>query len=195
MMPRATTMRALLVLIGGMLIVAGAILLISYFAKQQSAGEAAAPFPPQIALNPEVLAARAAVVYDPVAGRVLFSKNAGESLPLASLTKLMAAHAILSEHPDDILITISLEALRSEGDSGLRAGEVWGLHDLLILGLVASSNDAMAAAAGSVGGGVVEAMNRTATRLGLTETYFLNPTGLDLDPEVSGAYGSARDVA
>jgi len=53
----------------------------------------------------------------------------------------------------------------------------------------------MAAAVSSVGDNIVDAMNRTATRLGLTQTYFLNPTGLDLNPETSGAYGSARDVA
>lgn len=193
MIPRATLLTAIVVLIGGLFFLAGAIFLSSYFFKEQT--PAAVGFLSTIEISEGALAARAAIVYDPMAERVLFSKNAGTPLPLASLTKLMAAQAVLSEHPNDVLITISREALKSEGDSKLRLGEVWSLHDLLTLGLVASSNDAMAAAAESVGGTIVEAMNRTATRLGLTETYFLNPTGLDLDPETSGAYGSARDVA
>ncbi len=192
-MPRTAPTKALIALLSALFIIAAAILLISYFAERQIPEDA--QFPPQILLNPNILTARSAIVYDPVTSRVLFSKNESESLPLASLTKLMAAQAVLSEHPADISVTISQEALRSEGDSGLRAGEVWSLHDLLTFGLVASSNDAMAAAAGSVEGGIVDAMNRAAGRLGLTETYFLNPTGLDLDPETSGAYGSARDVA
>ena len=195
MMPRDALTKVFLFFIGGLLVLAGGMLLISFILNQQTASTPETPFPPEIRLDAEALTARAAIVYDPVTNRALFSKNANEPLPLASLTKLMAAQAVLLEHPSDILVTISQESLRSEGDSGVRAGEVWSLYDLLMLGLVASSNDAMAAATGSVEGGVVEAMNRATALLGLTETYFLNPTGLDLDLETSGAYGSAHDVA
>ncbi|OGC80539.1 hypothetical protein A2943_01360 [Candidatus Adlerbacteria bacterium RIFCSPLOWO2_01_FULL_51_16] len=193
MIPRHTAATALLVCIGIIFFCAAAIALFTFFVAQQASNEPG-QYPPQVTLSPEKLTARAAIIYDVIEKRTLFSKNASEPLPLASLTKLMAAEAVLAMHPADTLVVITSEALRSEGDSGLRAGEVWSLRDLLMLGLVASSNDAMAAAAGSAGN-VVEAMNAVAAHLGLTETYFLNPTGLDLDPETSGAYGSAHDVA
>jgi D-alanyl-D-alanine carboxypeptidase len=53
----------------------------------------------------------------------------------------------------------------------------------------------MAAAAGALGGNSLADMNRNASELGLTHTYFLNPTGLDIDKQTSGAYGSAYDIA
>lgn len=151
--------------------------------------------PSPLSLSEEKLLAKAALVYDPKSNTVLFAKNGDEPLPLASLTKLMAAEAILAFQDENMLVTIKPQDLRPEGDSGLRAGETWRIGDLLILGLVSSSNDAMAAAAASVDGNIMNEMNRSASRLGLSRTYFFNPTGLDLDLEISGAYGSARDVA
>jgi D-alanyl-D-alanine carboxypeptidase len=74
-------------------------------------------------------------------------------------------------------------------------GDVLKIGDLIKIGLAASSNYAMAAAAGSLGSNYVADMNRDATQLGLTHTYFLNPTGLDINKETSGAYGSAYDIA
>jgi D-alanyl-D-alanine carboxypeptidase (penicillin-binding protein 5/6) len=153
------------------------------------------PFPQVRNTLAEELNARAAVLYDPVTGRILFAKNADMPLPLASLTKLMAAHAVLGSTPTDARISISTSDLAPEGDSGLRAGDTLALGDLIGLGLVASSNDAMAAAAATLGTRYVSIMNETANSLGLTHTYFLNPTGLDLSSDTSGAYGSARDVA
>lgn len=150
---------------------------------------------PPLSLSGEVLLAKAAVVYDPGNGTVLFAKNSDEPLPLASLTKLMAAETVLALQDENIFVTITPQDLRPEGDSGLRVGDAWRIGDLLTLGLVSSSNDAMAAAAASVGSNIMNEMNRSAGRLGLSRTYFFNPTGLDLDLEISGAYGSARDVA
>lgn len=151
--------------------------------------------PAPFSLSGDALLAKAAIVYDPRSGTVLFAKNSDEPLPLASLTKLMAAEAILALQDENMLVTIQPDDLRPEGDSGLRVGDAWRIGDLLTLGLVSSSNDAMAAAAASVGSNIMNEMNRSASRLGLSRTYFFNPTGLDLDPEISGAYGSAQDVA
>lgn len=153
------------------------------------------PFPPLLSINPDALTAHAVALYDPSSGRMLFSKNLNEPLPLASLTKVMAAETVLANLPPELSVIITPEALLPEGDSGLRVGESWSLRDLLLYGLVASSNDAMAAAVGSLGKGAMDTINREASRLGLTQTYFLNPTGLDHNTEISGAYGSARDVA
>jgi serine-type D-Ala-D-Ala carboxypeptidase (penicillin-binding protein 5/6) len=172
-----------------------ALWLVSRPAPEQGAAVATEPFPPSLALNPDALTARAAALYDPATGRMLFAKNISEPLPLASLTKVMAAETVLAHVPPDLSVIITAEALAPEGDSGLQLGESWQLKDLLLYGLVASSNDAMAAAVGALGQGAIDTMNREAGRLGLTDTYFLNPTGLDHNTEISGAYGSARDVA
>ncbi len=161
------------------------------------------------------LTAKAVYVYDLAAKRELFSQNGDAQLPLASLTKIMMAVTTLSLLPDSTIVIINPEFLKSEGDSGLYGNERWRLKDLLDLTLLESSNDganAIAARAGQVGavaGAAAEgnppydfgreqfvyAMNKKALELGLAQTYFLNPTGLDENESVSGAYGSARDVA
>lgn len=141
------------------------------------------------------LSAKAAVVYDPTTKKILFEKNPHMQLPLASLTKLMTADAVLSLSSDTSEVTFTADDLKPDGDWGFSPGEAWKLRDLLTFGLVASSNDAMAAAAAAAPGNVISHMNARAIQLGLSETYFSNSTGLDLDAEVAGAYGSARDMA
>jgi D-alanyl-D-alanine carboxypeptidase len=152
-------------------------------------------FPAPLTLSTSKITARAAIVYDPRNGRVLFAKNEEEPLPLASLTKLMTAQTVLTLKNEDESVTIGIRDLSPEGDWGLIPGTTWRLGDLLAFGLVASANDAMAAAAAASSGRFIDEMNRAAGDLGLTQTYFLNPTGLDVDPETAGAYGSAYDVA
>jgi D-alanyl-D-alanine carboxypeptidase (penicillin-binding protein 5/6) len=141
------------------------------------------------------LVAKAAIVYDPVSGAVLFAKNSRESLPLASLTKLMSAEAVLARSNEQKRVTVSDSALRPEGDWGFLPGDNWSVGELLRFGLVASSNDAMAAAASTLGVDPGSVMNTEAGELGLSQSYFLNPTGLDEDPKTAGGYGSAYDVA
>lgn len=152
-------------------------------------------YPTPTNLSPNAIEAKAAIVFDPRTQQILFAKNTESSLPLASLTKLMTAFAVLKSQDPQRLVTITLQDLAPEGDWGLKDGDVMSLKDLLTFGLVASSNDAMAAAAATLGSEYVQEMNRAAGSLGLTHTYFLNPTGLDLDTETSGSYGSAHDVA
>ena len=154
------------------------------------------------------LTAKAVYVYDTTETRALFSKNEDAQLPLASLTKVMMAVSALSLLPENTVVTINPEFLKSEGDSGLYNDERWKLKDLLDLTLLGSSNDganSIAAVAGAMGQQdlpydleqkqFVETMNKKASELGLSQTYFLNPTGLDENKSISGAYGSARDVA
>ncbi len=144
------------------------------------------------------LSAKAAVVYDPTTKQILYQKNAELTLPLASLTKLMTAQTVLGSVSTATLVTISQKDISTDNDAGdlvLKVGNVLKVGDLIRIGLAASSNYAMAAAAGSLGNNSLADMNRDASRLGLTHTYFLNPTGLDVDKNTSGAYGSAYDVA
>ena len=176
------------------------LMLIGAYAAQFEANNreqvAAAAFVSTLTLEVGELEARSAVVYDVKLNKLLYQKDAQVPLPLASLTKLMSAEAILSFKPDDTSVTITPDALRAEGDSGLVVGDDWTLKNLLTLGLVSSSNDAMAAAAGSAGtSSIIEWMNSTAQTLGLTHSTFTNPTGLDVDTEEAGAYGSAEDMA
>jgi len=161
----------------------------------QAAAAPEASLPRPVVLDPSQLEAQAAILYDPQTGQVLFQKNANTALPLASLTKLMTAQAVLENRDPSTLVTITADDLKPEGDWGFRPGDVVPLSDLLRFGLVASSNDAMAAAASSLGSGYLDAMNNIAQELNLTKTYFLNSTGLDLSSDTAGAYGSAFDLA
>jgi D-alanyl-D-alanine carboxypeptidase len=107
--------------------------------------------------------------------------------------------------PSDI-VTITDEAIRTEGDSGLLKGETFTVQNLTDLTLIESSNDGAAALAINAGSAVmpeaekgssvfISAMNLKAKELGLTETRYYNSTGLDLSETEAGAYGSARDMA
>ncbi len=164
-----------------------------------SPGYAAAPFVNHpaviVAIDPSTITAKAAIIYDPSTKQVLYAKNTDARLPLASLTKLMSADAVLAGETGSTSVTITAASLKPEGDWGFKVGEVWPVEDLVRFGLAASSNDAMAAAAESLGGNDIDIMNARAKALGLTQTYFYNPTGLDLDADTAGAYGSAHDIA
>lgn len=150
---------------------------------------------PQPVTNTPTLVGTAAIIFDPTNGRILYAKNADAQLPLASITKLMTAEIVLSSESPETPVTITQSALAPEAGSGLKVGDVIPLNQLLQLGLIASSNDAMEAAAESLGPDYLVHMNQTAQNLGLAKTYFLNPTGLDVNADTSGAYSSAYDVA
>jgi len=162
------------------------------------------------------LEAKAAIVFDALENKIIYSLNSEEQLPLASLTKIMTAVITREILPDYTTITIDSDSIKKEGDSGLRVGEKWRARDLLDFTLLVSSNDgaaSLAAAAAAVSTGIgqntegavnevvvkkkdfVSQMNEKARSLGLVQTYFMNETGLDLQTQVSGSYGSARDVA
>jgi D-alanyl-D-alanine carboxypeptidase (penicillin-binding protein 5/6) len=153
---------------------------------------------PTLQLPEGALSAKAAILYDPTTGKILYDKNSQLTLPLASITKLMTAHVVLNSMPTSTLITLNAKDTlggSDAGDWGLKIGDVLRIGDLIKIGLAASSNYAMAAAAGSLGNGYISDMNRDATQLGLSHTYFLNPTGLDINTDTSGGYGSAYDIA
>lgn len=150
--------------------------------------------------------AKAVLVYDLADNRVLYAKNEGTQLPLASITKLMTALVATELLPKDSKITLKSEFLREEGDSGLAVSESWNLKELLDFSLVTSSNDGMRSVASVIGAvklnskdydlgrkDFIEKMNKRAKELGLAQTFFVNETGLDVG-NVSGGYGSANDV-
>ncbi len=128
-------------------------------------------------------------------GEMIWSKNADERLPMASTTKIMTA-LVAIEHCDiGKEVSVVPEACGVEGSSiYLTAGEVLTLEDLLYALMLESANDAAAAIACEVGGSLADfavMMNETAERLGLDNTHFMNPHGLD-DAE---HYTTASDLA
>ncbi len=152
------------------------------------------------------LEAKAAYVWDINKREALYKKNADDRLPLASLAKIMTAVTVSDQVPRGAIVTIDQNALAKEGDTGLLRGEQWHLRDLLEFTLLVSSNDGAEALASvaharaqehgaSSTPEFVEIMNQKAQEIGLTQTYFLNPSGLNANEHESGAYGSARDMA
>lgn len=155
--------------------------------------------PPQYTLPAVALEAQSAIVYDLATGQVLFAKDAEAQLPLASVVKLLLAAAL---PVNERTVTISALDLLPEGDSSLQANEVWRLSDLLDLTLAMSVNDgahALASVATALAPSAEKDASKNLTRvaenLGLSQTYVIDPTGLDVSSSTSGAYGSAHDMA
>lgn len=123
---------------------------------------------------------------------VLYQKNPEEKLPIASLTKLMTALVVVENYPLDQKIKISRLAVAQDGTAGnLRQGDVFSIEDVLNIMLIESSNDAAFALADIVGESeFVKIMNWYAGYLGLKDTIFANPTGLN-DP---AAFSTSEDV-
>lgn len=145
------------------------------------------------------LEAKAAIVYDLALGETLYEKNADAQLPLASLTKLLTVYAALAELSPNTLVTIPADATRLEGPRVFSAGQTFTLADLARLTLVASLNDGAAAIAYATASRLQlsqsEALAGAAAALGLSQTYAVNGSGLDVNAVISGGYGSARDLA
>ena len=147
------------------------------------------------AAAPPPVEAEAYLVQNGTTGEVLASHDARERLPMASITKLMTALVAIESEPLDGVVTVSRGAAGiGESTINLRPGERLPLRDLIRAALVQSANDAAHAIAAHVGKGsvarFVELMNERARELGLTDTHFVNPDGLDAPGHVS----SARDV-
>jgi len=164
----------------------------------------------KIAFSVPDIEAKSAYVLDVKTGDVLFEKEPELQWPLASLTKLMVVLAAKEIVPDYVLVRITFDDISEEGDTGLLIDEEWNLQKLVDYSLVVSSNDGMRAIASVAGSQIANAtttnnispnelfvnyMNSMARDIGLTKTYFLNYSGLDLSPTLSGSYGSAKDIA
>ncbi len=139
--------------------------------------------------------AKAAILINGDTGEVIYEQNADQCLPMASTTKIMTALLLCENGDFDREITVTEEMLRVEGSSmGLLAGDRVTLHDLLYGLLLASGNDAANVVAYVLGGtvdGFVKMMNDKATELGLKNTNFATPSGLDAEEH----YTTARDLA
>ena len=140
--------------------------------------------------------AGSAILMEAESGRVLYEQDAGRPRLIASVTKLMTALVALeSGCPLEEKVVIREEDTRTEGSSlYLRPGEELRLETLLYGLLLQSGNDAALAVARHCGGTVenfVAEMNRCAARLGMTNSRFANPSGLNAE----GHCSTARDLA
>jgi len=128
-------------------------------------------------------------------GTVLWSRDPEQSSSIASTTKIMTAVVALENADPNTQVTISENAAGvQESSAGLVAGQTTTLHDLLCGMLVVSGNDAATAIAECVGGDVdtfVQMMNDKAAEIGMTNTHFENPHGLEQGDHHSCAHDMA----
>lgn len=139
--------------------------------------------------------AKGAILINGDTGEVIYQHNADVKLPMASTTKIMTALLLCENGDFNREITVTAEMLRVEGSSmGLLAGDRVTFHDLLYGLMLASGNDAANVVAFVLGGtvnGFVNMMNRKGRELGLENTNFVTPSGLDGEEH----YTTARDLA
>ena len=148
------------------------------------------------------LPCKSAVLMEATTGTVLYTQNANEALPPASVTKIMTLLLVMEALDAGIVrldstVTVSANAASMGGSQVyLKEGEQMSLEDLLKSVVIASANDAAVALAEFVAGSVpsfVEKMNKRAAELGMTDTKFENVTGLDDTAE--SHLTSAKDIA
>jgi D-alanyl-D-alanine carboxypeptidase (penicillin-binding protein 5/6) len=143
---------------------------------------------------PAAVSAPSAIVVEVSTGTVVCSRAADRELPVGSTTKLMTALLTLERaRLSDTFTAVRYRAAPAESLIGLRPGERMKVSDLLRGLLAYSGNDAAATLAEGVSGSrraFVRAMNARARKLGLKETHYANPIGLD----EAGNYSSARDL-
>lgn len=141
------------------------------------------------------VSASSAYAFEVDTGNTVFEKNADEKMNMASTTKIMTAIVAIENASIEKVIEITSEMVGIEGSSiYLKEGEIFTLEELLYALLLESANDASVAIAYTVGGSIdsfVAMMNEKAIELGLKNTHFANPHGLDHEEH----YTTARELA
>lgn len=163
-----------------------------------------------VALCPKIQAAelgegaKSAVLLDIATGTVLFEKNAHEALPPASVTKVMTLLLIMEAIDggqigwDDIVTASEAAAAKGGSQIYLKAGEQLTVSDMVKSIAVSSANDcacAMAEHLAGSEGAFADKMNQRAAELGMTDSHFVNCTGLDDDDSAKEHRTSAMDIA
>ena len=138
---------------------------------------------------------RGMILMEGETGRILFGVDPDEKLPMASTTKIMTALLTLEQPSIDTSFVVNAAAIQVEGTSmGLKEGDSVTLRTLAAGMLLASGNDAANAAAVAIDGSLAdfaERMNERAAEIGMTNTSFVTPSGLDDENH----YSTARDMA
>ncbi|MCS0672298.1 D-alanyl-D-alanine carboxypeptidase family protein [Cytobacillus firmus] len=151
---------------------------------------------PQKAEASVSVSARSAILMEQDSGRILYQKDANEVRRIASITKIMTAILAIESGKMDDMVKVSDRAVRAEGSSiYLKAGEKIKLEDLVYGLMLRSGNDSAVAIAEHVGGsleGFGFLMNKKAEEIGMKNTHFANPHGLD---DHEDHYSTAYDMA
>ena len=146
-------------------------------------------------ISPPGVSAVSAVLMDAESGRVLYEKNAHLRLPIASTTKMMTALVVREQLNLKDKVTISTDAASvGEQEIWLEPGETLSVKDLLYALLIQSANDSAYALAQYTTGSIqsfAHLMNKEAEKIGIRDSHFTNPHGLD-EPE---HYSTAYDLA
>lgn len=144
--------------------------------------------------GPPGVTASSWIVYDEMTDMVLAERSADDPRPMASITKIMTVLLALENGELDEEVTISEDAAGTGGQEiGLVAGETVTLSALVRAAMIRSGNDSAAAIAEHIGGsvdGFVRMMNERAEELGMENTHFANPHGLD----AAGHYSTPQDM-
>lgn len=145
------------------------------------------------------VSAASAVLINADTGTVIYEKNAYQQRAMASTTKIMTALLTAEAGDLDKKFTVDSYAINVEGTSmGLKQGDIVTRRALIYGMLLPSGNDAANAAAVNISGSMpafAELMNKKAAELGLENTHFANPSGLDADGHYTTAYDLARLAA
>ena len=141
------------------------------------------------------VSAECACVIDTLTGRIIYEKNMNKQHTMASTTKIMTALVALENSKPDDIITVSGNAAGTEGTSlYLKAGQKATMEDLIYGLMLQSGNDAAIAIAEGVSGSVSEfakLMNKKAQEIGVKNSSFKNPNGLDEEGHFTTAYDLA----
>ena len=158
---------------------------------------------PAAAAGPDI-PAPSAILIDAATGTVLYEKNANERLRPASVTKVMTLLLVMEALDsgkigwDDMVVTSDTAAAKGGSQVYLEPGEQMSMDEMLKSVVVSSANDCATALAEHVSGSeaaFVELMNRRAQELGLTDTHFVNCTGLEDAEEAQEHLTTAHDIA
>ena len=138
------------------------------------------------------LNARVGLIFDRNSKTILYEKNGLKQVPMASTTKIMTSIVVLENANLSDIVTISKKSAGTGGSRlGLKVNDKITVHDLLYGLMLKSGNDAAVALAEHVGGGIeqfAELMNKKANEMGLVNSHFVTPHGLDQEKHYTTAY-------
>ncbi len=142
------------------------------------------------------LNSRVALIYDRASGRILYEKNGNKQTPMASTTKILTAIVVVENSKLTDIVTVDAKSAGTGGSRlGLKKGDKISVNDLLYGLMLRSGNDAAIALAIHVGGsveGFADLMNKKAIELGLVNSHFVVPHGLDVDGHYTTAFELAK---
>lgn len=141
------------------------------------------------------VSAKACIMIEAVTGDIIFEKNAHEKLPMASTTKIMTTILSLESGDLDTQFTVDSNAIKVEGSSmGLIEGDIVTKRALCYGMMLPSGNDSANATAVKLGGSIenfATMMNQKAKEIGMNDTLFVTPSGLDEGGHCSTAFDMA----